>query len=84
MKTDRQTWQAWAEKLRQFGAVEIAATLLEAFGPLTLLGAQAVYLSQPILKPLAPEGHLEALANMLEDSKERQAFVQFLREANPQ
>jgi hypothetical protein len=58
------------------------AALLEALGPLTLVGAQAVYFSQPLLGAILPEQQLEALARVLEDRQETEAFVLILREAN--
>jgi hypothetical protein len=54
--------------------------VLEAGGPLTILGAQAVYLSQPFLGGKK----LDALDHMLEEDKESQAFARYLRgELNP-
>lgn len=60
---------------------ELAASLLEAFGSLTLLGAQAIHLSQPFLSQAFPDDHLAALAGMLENRDETQAFIGLLREA---
>ena len=45
----RSEWSEWAESLRRFKLDVVAAWLLEAGGPLTVLGAQAVYLGQPFL-----------------------------------
>ncbi|MEW5872403.1 MAG: hypothetical protein AB1894_24275 [Chloroflexota bacterium] len=56
-------------------------TMLEAAGPLAILGAQAVYMGQPILGLALPKGHLEAVARMLEEPESTQAFVELLREA---
>ncbi len=78
----KQTWQVWVEVLRRLKALDLAVIFLEAFGPLNLLGAQLIYLGQPILSVLAPAEHLQALANMLEDSVERKAFIEYLREEN--
>jgi hypothetical protein len=59
------------------------ASFLEAAGPLTLLGAQAVYLGQPFITGADGQNHLKALANMLEDTTQTKAFVTFLREVTP-
>lgn len=56
------------------------ASFLEAAGPLSLIGAQFVYVGQPILRGIVADKHLRALANMLEDNAQRQAFVAFLLE----
>ena len=71
----RSEWSEWADSLRRLKLDGFAAWLLEAGGPLTILGAQAVYLSQPFLggKKLA------SLAHMLEEDQESQAFARYLR-----
>jgi hypothetical protein len=76
----RSEWSKWAESLRRLKLDGFAAWLLEAGGPFTVLGAQAVYLSQPFLGGK----RLEPLAHMLEEDQESQAFARYLRgEPNP-
>ncbi len=84
MSSDQHIWRVWASFLQRWGLENWVASLLEAAGPLTLLGAQVVYFSQPLLNRSVPEDHLEALARILEDSTHTQAFVNFLREAPTQ
>ncbi len=76
----RSTWPAWSEFLRSRGLEGLAAWVLEAAGPLTVLGAQALYLGSPLLRPMLPEDQVEALAGLLEDPEETHAFTSFLRE----
>ena len=83
METNRQIWQVWAQSLHRWGMRDFVASFLEAAGPLTLLGAQAMYFGQPFLDGLDRQGHMKALASMLEDTKETDAFVKFLREVLP-
>jgi hypothetical protein len=71
----RSEWSTWAESLRRLKLDGVAAWLLEAGGPLTVLGAQAVYLSQPFMGG----NKLDALAHMLEEDEETQAFARYLR-----
>jgi len=71
----RSEWSEWAESLRRFKLDVVAAWLLEAGGPLTVLGAQAVYLSQPFLGGKK----LDSVAHMLEEEEESQAFARYLR-----
>jgi len=59
-----------------------AASLLEAAGPLTMLGAQAIYVGQPVLRSFVPGSQIDALANMLDNPAETQQFVVFLRESS--
>jgi hypothetical protein len=85
MKTDsspegRASWPAWSEFLRRHRLEDLAAWVLEAAGPLTVLGAQVLYLGSPLLRPTFSNGQVDALAGMLEDHNELLAFTAFLRE----
>jgi hypothetical protein len=74
----RADWSHWAESLRRFKLEGLASWLLEAGAPLTILGAQAIYLSQPFL------GGKEwnSFAHMLEQEEEVQAFARYLQGEN--
>ena len=80
MQTDHTLWQNWARFLHHWGVDGIAAYLMEAGGPLSVLAAQAIYMGQPFLRQSVPEGHLQALANLFEDQEEGHMFAAFLRE----
>ncbi|RME86687.1 MAG: hypothetical protein D6770_11315 [Anaerolineae bacterium] len=75
MQALRADWSYWADLLRQWGLQDLAVRLLEAAGPLTVLGAQALYFLQPFVQNDA----LHALAQTLEDDQEMRAFVAFLQ-----
>ena len=79
----RASWPVWAEFLRRRGLESLAAWALEAAGPLTVLGAQALYLGGPLLRPAWSNGQIDALAGLLEDHDETLAFAAFLREEMP-
>jgi hypothetical protein len=81
MNEDRHIWRDWARFLHRWGMSEWTASFLEAAGPLNLLGAQLVYLGQPILSSAMSDDHLNALTRVLEDSSCTQDFVLYLREA---
>jgi hypothetical protein len=74
----RADWSHWAETLRRFKLDGFASWLLEAGAPLTILGAQAIYLSQPFLggKEISS---WNSLAQMLENDEEVQAFACYLQ-----
>jgi hypothetical protein len=74
-----QIWKTWAATLNHWGLKSLAATILEALGPLNLLGAQVVYLGQPFLNTFLSNNHLNAFANLLEDPEATQAFISTLR-----
>jgi hypothetical protein len=76
----RSAWPGWAEFLHRRGLEGVAAWALEAAGPLTMLGAQALHLGGPLLRPALTDAQRDALAGLLEDRNEAQAFVAFLRE----
>jgi len=71
----RADWSHWAESLRRFKLDGLASWLLEAGAPLTLLGAQALYIGQPFLGGK----QLNSFAYMLEEEEEVQAFARYLR-----
>ena len=68
-------WSKWAESLRNLKLDGIVAWLLEAGAPLTILGAQALYISQPFVGGKK----IDSLAQMLEQEDETQAFARYLR-----
>jgi hypothetical protein len=80
MENDRHIWRAWADFLQQWGMKDIAASLLEAVGPLSLLGAQAFYMTQPFLRNSSAAPHLDALARLLDEPQQTRDFVDYLRE----
>ncbi len=82
MISNHHIWQIWADALYRWGLEELAASLLEASGPLALLGTQAIYMGQPLLRSVLPDDQLDALTSLLEDSRQMQAFATFLRERN--
>jgi hypothetical protein len=80
MQIDQHLWQVWARTLQRWGVSEWMASLLEAAGPLSVLGANMVYLSQPLLHHFFPDEHLVAFAQLLEDPVQTEAFANILRE----
>jgi hypothetical protein len=76
MQMSRAFWPVWAERLRHWKLDSFAAWLLEAGGPFTLLGAQALYFANPFVSGK----QIEVLAQMLEEEEEVHAFANFLRE----
>lgn len=58
----------------------MVAWALEAAGPLAVLGAQALYIGGPFLRPTMTDLQRDALADLFEDREEALAFSAFLRE----
>lgn len=76
MRTSRAYWPTWAERLRYWKISAFAAWLLEAGGPFALLSSQVLY----FVRPFIGGEQVDALAQILEEDDEVQAFVNFLRE----
>lgn len=70
----------FARRLRAWGLNGMAASVLEAGGPLAFLGAQALYFVGPTLAPFAPEDDVLALARLFEDPASVHALAERLTE----
>jgi hypothetical protein len=81
MVENQHIWSSWACTLQRWGVKAGVATLLESAGSLTVLFAQVLYLSQPLLSGAVSSHSLQALAQVLENPIDRREFVSFLREA---
>ncbi len=77
MNADRSATDALADGLRRHGLEGPALFLLEAIGPLAVLGAQAAYLLEPFF---GPGGRVRDVARLLENEQERTHFLNRLRE----
>jgi len=73
-------WSKWAQFLQHWKVQELATVFLEASGPLKIIMAQGVYLSQPFLRGTMPNGEWDALTMLLEDEQESRSFIRYLRE----
>ena len=78
MQSQRTYWPVWMETLRRLRLEGFAAWLLEAGGPLNLIGAQLLYIGQPFVNPSTSAG-IDALANLLEQEDEYRAFSALLK-----
>ena len=70
----------WAQRLREAGLGEVAALLLEAAGPLSLLGAQLLYTAQPALGLFVDWERVDELAQLLEEPAGAAALLRALEE----
>lgn len=61
------------------GIARLAATFIEAFGSLSSVLAQFLYVSQPLLDAWLPADKLNSLAEMLEDEEQSAALAVRLR-----
>ncbi len=77
---DHTYWPAWARFLQRQGLAGVAASLIDVASPLAFVGAQAIYLGQPIFGQPASASSYQALATLLENRTELQEFAAYLRE----
>jgi len=75
-----QIWRMWAENLRRWRLLDFATWFFDSVSPAHLVGAQLVYLGEPLLEAFVPNGQFKALANILEKPDQARAFVLFLKE----
>lgn len=75
--------EKWIQELYKLRLHNLAAAFLEALGPVNLLGAQLVYLSQPILSPFISQEQSQDFASILEDPSETEVFIKALRDYEP-
>jgi len=75
--------EKWIESLYKLQLQNLTATFLEALGPMSLLGAQLVYLSQPVLSSFIPREQSQDFAKILEDPSETEIFIEALRNYEP-
>lgn len=80
MDENQPLWMSWSRFLHQWGISDGVAEALEGSGSLSLLTAQVLYLSQPLLTGVITDHSFQALAQVLEDPAKKQAFITFLRE----
>ena len=73
-------WGSWIRTLQRWHLEKITASFLEACGPLTIVGAQLLYFSEPFLDWALPGEHLQAVAEMFENPKDVKDFTDLLRE----
>lgn len=76
---DKENWATWIEKLYEWKLHRITAALLEGLGPLHMVGAQLLYLTQPILSVFIPSQSAADLADLLEDPGSTHRFIKALR-----
>ena len=76
--------EKWIKKLYKLQLQNLTATFLEALGPMNILGAQLVYLSQPVLSPFIDIDQSQYFAKILEDPSETSSFIDALRSFEPE
>ncbi|MBS3752475.1 MAG: hypothetical protein KGY46_03685 [Anaerolineales bacterium] len=80
----KENWDKLSGNLHKWGLHHVTAALIEALGPLGMVGAQIMYLSEPILSTFIPAQTASDLASILEDPDKTQGFVQALRAHEPE
>ena len=58
--------RGWAHSLHKTGLGDVVGAMLEAVGPISLLGAQVLWVAQPTLSIFMPADEVGGLAHLLE------------------
>jgi hypothetical protein len=58
--------RGWAHSLHKTGLSDMVGAMLEAVGPVSLLGAQVLWVAQPTLSVFMPADEVGGLAHLLE------------------
>ena len=80
MTEKRHIWGKWARALHHWGLNGFAAWVLETTAPLHVIGAQFVYVGQPLMGVFWPQDQTQALAEVLEQPDQVREFVRVLQE----
>jgi hypothetical protein len=74
MQVNQYNWNQWAQYLQQYHLMGIFLFLLDAAGPIRVIAAQSLYLTQPFIR----NSIISQLAEILEDSAKSKAFLEFV------
>jgi hypothetical protein len=80
MLEERHIWQTWSRALKGWGMQAFAGWLLEATAPIHIIGAQLVYIGQPLLGLFISDEHTQSLARLLEQPESARALAHYLQE----
>lgn len=78
MEGEGMTSERFAHQLNRVGMGKLAAFLLDAAGPLTLFGAQALFMVEPLCGGFS--NSIGDFARLLEDPEQISGLVECLRE----
>jgi hypothetical protein len=79
MQNEPEIIQKWVFSLKRWGYDRLTASFLESAGSMTILIAQLIYFTQPLLNTFFSEEHLTVLANLLEEPARVKSFASLLR-----
>lgn len=74
MQVNQYNWNQWAQYLQQYRLMGLFRFLLDAAGPVRVIAAQSLYLTQPFFR----NSIIGQLAEVLEDSEKSKAFLEFV------
>jgi hypothetical protein len=80
---NRKTWDPLVNTLRKLQLHEFTAAFLEALGPVNVLIAQMIYVSEPVLSLFVPPEQSQDFATTLEDPKATALLIDALRTSSP-
>jgi len=80
MLINQENWYQWAQYLQRYHLIGLFQFLLDASGPVRIVAAQSLWMTQPFVQ----NSIISQLAEMLEDQEQSKAFLEYVnnREIN--
>ncbi len=74
MQVNHNNWHQWAQYLQRTHLIGFFRFLLEASGPVRIVAAQSLLMTQPFFH----NTNLDQFATLLEDQEQSKAFLEYL------
>ncbi len=74
MQVEHENWHQWAQYLQRTHLIGLFRFLLDAAGPVRIVAAQSLLMTQPFFH----HSIIDGLATLLEDQEQSKAFLEFI------
>lgn len=74
MQVNQEYWHQWAQYLQRNHLIGLFRFLLEASGPIRIIAAQSLWMTQPFFQ----NSIISQLAAVLEDQEQSKAFLDYV------
>ena len=74
MQVNQNNWYQWARYLQRYHLLGLFRFLLDAAGPVRIVAAQSLWMTQPFVQ----NSIISQLAEVLEDQEQSKAFLKYV------
>ncbi|PKO07364.1 MAG: hypothetical protein CVU41_01295 [Chloroflexi bacterium HGW-Chloroflexi-3] len=74
MQVNQNNWHRWAQYLQRYHLLGLFRFLLDAAGPVRIVAAQSLWMTQPFVQ----NSIISQLAEVLEDQEQSKAFLEYV------